>query len=121
MIQTPRRDATGRERGSPEPFAYESDFGIRWVAQSQRQGAAELNFDPARGPVQAPLVRWGPYLQAQGPNARQIDGLTRTQSDVRADQLDPSEAGTKRTTALLPAFFKNTSGRAHLVPPSLSA
>lgn len=101
---------SGRASGSPEPFAYESGFGTRWVVQSQINGDALLNFDPARGPVKAPLVLWGPYLWAQGATPRKIDGLTWTQNDVRADQLHPSEAGTKKTTALLLGFFKTNEG-----------
>ena len=51
---------SGRASGSPEPYAYESGFGTRWVVQSQIQGNPRLNYDPARGEVKAPLVIWGP-------------------------------------------------------------
>ena len=101
---------SGRESGSPEPYAYESGFGTRWVIQSQIQGDPALNFDPARGEVKAPLVLWGPYLWACGNTARKLDGLTWTLSDVRADQLHPNDAGTKKTTALLLNFFKTNEG-----------
>ena len=103
---------SGRESGSPEPYAYESGFGTRWVVQSQLAGSAELNFDPARGPVKAPLALWGPYLWARGDAPRQFDGLTWTQDDVRADQLHPSEAGCKKTTQQLLKFFKTDEGAA---------
>ena len=73
----------------PEPYAYESGFGTRWVVQSQIKGDAQLNFDPARGEVKAPFVLWGPYLWAQGDTPRKLDGLTWTQNDVRPDQLHP--------------------------------
>ncbi len=101
---------SGRASGSPEPFAYESGFGTRWVVQSQINGDAQLNFDPARGAVKAPLVLWGPYLWAQGDTPRKIDGLTWTRNDVREDQLHPSPAGCRKTTALLLNFFKTTEG-----------
>jgi hypothetical protein len=78
--------------------------------QSQIQGDAQLNYDPARGEVQAPLVLWGPYLWACGNTPRKSDGLTWTQNDVRADQLHPNEAGSKKTTALLLNFFKTDAG-----------
>ena len=65
-----------------------------------------MNFDAARGAVKAPLVLWGPYLWAQGNTPRIFDGLTWTQNDVREDQLHPSAAGYKKTTALLLYFFK---------------
>jgi len=101
---------SGRESGSPEPYAYESGFGTRWAVQSQIKGEAQLNFNPARGEVKAPLVLWGPYLWACGNTPRKLDGLTWTQNDVRADQLHPSESGTKKTTALLLNFFKTDAG-----------
>ncbi len=103
---------SGRSSGSPEPYAYESGFGTRWVLQSQIQGDAQLNYDPARGEVKSPLVMWGPYLWAQGDTPRKVDGLTWTQSDVRADQLHPNEAGSQKTTRLLLDFFKTNEGTA---------
>jgi hypothetical protein len=101
---------SGRESGSPEPFAYESGFGTRWVVQSQLAGDAQLNFDPARGEVKAPLILWGPYLWACGNTPRKLDGMTWTLADVRADQLHPNDSGTKKTTALLLNFFKTNEG-----------
>lgn len=101
---------SGRASGSPEPYAYESGFGTRWVIQSQIQGNAQLNFDPALGEVKAPLVLWGPYLWACGNTPRKLDGMTWTQLDVRADQLHPNEVGTRKTTALLLNFFKTNEG-----------
>jgi hypothetical protein len=103
---------SGRESGSPEPYAYESGFGTRWIVQSQIRGDALLNFDPARDEVKAPLVLWGPYLWAQGNSPRKLDGLTWTQNDVRADQLHPNENGIRKTTALLLNFFKTNEGAA---------
>lgn len=101
---------SGRVSGSPEPYAYESGFGTRWVAQSQINGDPQLNFDPAKGEVMAPLVLWGPYLWAKGDSPRVFDGLTWTQNDVRADQLHPNENGTRKTTTLLINFFKTNEG-----------
>ena len=101
---------SGRESGSPEPFAYESGFGTRWIVQSQIKGDALLNFDPARGEVRAPLVLWGPYLWACGDSPRKLDGLTWTKNDVRPDQLHPNDAGCKKTTTLLLNFFKTDDG-----------
>ena len=101
---------SGRASGSPEPYAYESGFGTRWVVQSQICGDASLNYDPARGVVRAPLVLWGPYLWACGSAPRRLDGLTWTQDDVRADQLHPNESGCAKTTMLLLNFFKTNEG-----------
>jgi len=101
---------SGRASGSPEPYAYESGFGTRWIVQSQMRGEAQLNFDSARGSVKAPLVLWGPYLWACGDRPRKCDGLTWTRNDVRVDQLHPNENGCKKTTALLLNFFKTNEG-----------
>jgi len=90
---------SGRESGSPEPYAYESGFGTRWVVQRQM-----------RGELKAPVVIWGPYLWACGNSPRKADGLTWTQNDVRPDQLHPNENGCKKTTALLTNFFKTDEG-----------
>ncbi|MBI5768475.1 MAG: hypothetical protein HZA93_11815 [Verrucomicrobia bacterium] len=113
---------SGRESGSPEPYAYESGFGTRWIVQSQIAGDAALNFDPARGTVKAPLVLWGPYLWAQGDAPRKLDGLAWTQADVREDQLHPSAAGTRKTTTRLMNFFKTNGGtRRWFLKPGESA
>ena len=101
---------SGRESGSPEPFAYESGFGTRWVVQRQIKGDPQLNFDPARGDVKAPLVLWGPYLWAQGGSPRKYDGLVWTENDVRADRLHPNESGSQKTTTQLLNFFKTNEG-----------
>jgi len=101
---------SGRESGSPEPYAYESGFGTRWVVQSQMKGERQLNFDPAQGEVKAPLVLWGPYFWACGDTPRKFDGMTWTLKDVRADQLHPNESGAQKTTALLLNFFKTNEG-----------
>lgn len=53
---------------------------------------------------------WGPYLWAQGDTPRKQDGLTWTQTDVRADRLHPNESGSRKTTALLLNFFKTNEG-----------
>jgi hypothetical protein len=41
---------SGRDGGSPEPSAYESDFGTRCIIPSQITGDAALDFDPPGGP-----------------------------------------------------------------------
>jgi hypothetical protein len=47
---------------NPEPYAYEGAFSIRWIIDAQVKGDPKLNADAARGPVQSPVVLWGPYL-----------------------------------------------------------
>jgi ribosome assembly protein YihI (activator of Der GTPase) len=97
--------------GSPEPYAYETAFAVRWLVQSQVRGEASLNFDPVRGEVRAPLLLWGPYLWACGDTPRKVDGFVWTQTDVRADDhLHPSAAGCRKVTAALLKLFETDPG-----------
>lgn len=94
------------ERGlSPEPLAYETGFAVKWMIEKQIMGDAALNFDPARGPVRAPYLSWGPYLWADGENPRS-DGFTWLSEDMTADCTHPSLVGQQKIAALLMDFFK---------------
>jgi hypothetical protein len=96
--------------GSPEPFAYETAFAVRWLLQAQMAGDANLNYDPTHGLVNAPLLLWGPYLWACGDRPRK-DGFMWTLEDVRAnDHLHPSPSGCRKTTKLLLDFLKHDEG-----------
>ena len=108
-----------------EPYAYENGFAIKWLIESQLYGDPGLNFDPANGPVMAPVMLWGPYLWADGATPRS-DGLqwicdpgdpvvTPTASDVRAyvstnaadyDYTHPGGGGIYKVASQLIAFFK---------------
>ncbi len=93
-------------RLNPEPYAYESAFVVRWLIQDQVRGQPELNYDPERGDVQAPLLLWGPYLWADGTTPRQHDKLTWTREDLAADGTHPSPAGRKKVAEQLLTFFQ---------------
>ncbi|HMI31608.1 MAG TPA: T9SS type A sorting domain-containing protein [Candidatus Limnocylindrales bacterium] len=73
---------------NPEPYAYESAFAVKWLIDSQIRGDS-LNFDPARGTVDAPWLSWGPYLWADGLNPRS-DGLTWPCSYFQSDGTHPA-------------------------------
>ncbi len=97
--------------GSPEPYAYESAFGVRWLLQSQIEGSPQLNYDPDRGAVKAPIAIWGPYLWACGDRPRKVDGLVWSERDVRAnDHMHPSDAGCRKVTEMLLKFLKTDPG-----------
>ena len=97
--------------GSPEPYAYESGFAVRWLLLRQISGDPLLNWDPARGEVRAPIAVWGPYLWTCGAHPRRIDGLAWTEADVRSnDHMHPSEAGCRKVTGQLLQFLKTDPG-----------
>jgi PKD domain len=90
---------------NPEPFAYESGFSVQWMIAKQIAGDPSLNFDPARGPVEAPLLLWGPYLWADGLVPRS-DGFTWACQDTQADFTHPSASGVAKVAGELLAYFK---------------
>jgi hypothetical protein len=92
---------------NPEPFAYEGAFSVRWVIQSQiKRDNPQLNYDPQRGEVQAPLVLWGPYLWADGVQPRKTDGLVYTRENLIKDGTHPSESGRHKVAEQLLKFMK---------------
>jgi hypothetical protein len=93
---------------NPEPYAYQSGFAVKWLIEDQINGKPELNFDPAKGPVRAPWLAWGPYLWADGLSPRS-DGLIWECSDLRDDGTHPSASGQMKVAQLLLNFFKTDS------------
>ncbi len=89
---------------NPEPYAYESAFSVKWAIEDQITGDPTLNFDPNAGPVEAPLMLWGPYLWADGLTPR-ADGLVWQLSDFEADGTHPAPTGEQKTGDLLTNFF----------------
>ena len=97
--------------GSPEPYAYEGGFAVRWLLQRQIKSDPALNYDPTRGEVKAPVAVWGPYLWACGDRPRKTDGLVWTLQDVRSnDHMHPSETGCRKVTGQLLKFLKTDPG-----------
>lgn len=92
---------------NPEPYSYQSGFSIKWLIENQIDGAADLNFDPARGTVEAPWLAWGPYLWADGLTPRS-DGLIWECADLRdTDGTHPSASGCRKVADMLLTFFKS--------------
>ncbi len=91
---------------NPEPYAYEQGFTVKWVIESQIGGSPALNFDPARGAVEAPWLGWGTYNWADGTTPRS-DGLTWLCSDYAADGTHPGPDGRTKVAAALLAFLQS--------------
>jgi hypothetical protein len=91
--------------GSPEPWAYESGFAVKWVVSDQIAGKLDVNFDASKGAVNAPWVAWGPYLWTDGVKGRK-DGFVYLREDLREDGLHPNEKGAAKIAALMLDFFK---------------
>jgi hypothetical protein len=89
---------------NPEPYAYESGFGVRWLLAQQIGGDPQLNCDPAAGPVVAPWLGFGAYLWTDGTTPRS-DGLVWACADVQPDGTHPSPSGRQKVAALLQQFF----------------
>ena len=103
---------------NPEPYAYEVGFAVKWAIQDQINGAANLNYNPANGPVVAPWMSWGPYYWSNGMLGRN-DGLVWDCEDFSADGTHPSSTyGQLKVASPLLAFLKtdNTATPWYLAP-----
>lgn len=89
---------------NPEPYAYESGFAVKWLIESQIDQMAGGGVDPLAGDMSysgsVPWVGWGPYMWADGLNARS-DGLTWAPNELAADGTHPSALGTQKVSNLL--------------------
>ncbi len=94
----------GPQGTDPEPHAYESAFGVRLAIQRQMAGDPALNDDPNRGRVRSPVLLWGPYYWADGPNPSS-SGLSYERSDFQADGVHPSASGSLKAAIVMAQFF----------------
>jgi hypothetical protein len=88
-----------------EPLSYETAFAVRGLIEEQITGSPLLNADPDVGPVEAPVLLWGPYLWTNGSTPRSSDGLVWLLTDVEADHIHPSPSGEIKVATLLSGFF----------------
>lgn len=95
---------------SPEPFAYEGGFAVKWLIEAQIEQYRNNTIDPEAGdlgPGVAPILLWGPYLWADGINPRR-DGLMWERADFEADGTHPSQSGERKVGAMLLEYFKTS-------------
>jgi hypothetical protein len=97
---------------SPEPYAYEEGFSVKWAIESQINEMRGTGANPRVGSLDyakrtAPLALWGPYLWADGATTRS-DGLSWLRTDFEDDGTQPSQSGENKVAAILLEFFKNS-------------
>jgi hypothetical protein len=97
---------------SPEPYAYEEAFSVKWAIESQMNEVRGAPMNPRAGSLDytkkaAPLLLWGPYLWADGVTPRS-DGLTWLRTDFEDDGTQPSQAGEAKVATSLLGFFKSS-------------
>ena len=91
---------------NPEPYAYEVGFAVKWAIGDQLNGNANLNYNPANGPVVAPWMSWGPYYWSNGMLGRS-DGLVWDCEDFSGDGTHPSKFfGQPKVATKLLQFLK---------------
>jgi hypothetical protein len=85
-----------------EPYNYEQAFSLKWAIERQ-VASGLLNFDPAKGSVEAPWISWAPYYWTNGLVFRS-DGLNLVcPQDVQKDGYHPNmpSGGPKLANLLL--------------------
>jgi hypothetical protein len=89
---------------SPEPFAYETGFAVKFAISEQIAQEAGAAPSPGFGPLEvgddAPVLVWGPYLWADGLTPRG-DGLIWACEDFAPDGTHPSPSGVNKVATLL--------------------
>ena len=88
-----------------EPSAYDAAYAARTLIQQQINGHPAVNFDPRRGPMNAPWLAWGPYLWNDGLNPRS-DGFVWECADLEDDGHHPAESADRKVSDMLMEFFR---------------
>lgn len=100
--------AANPRTNSPEPYAYETGFAVKWLIEAQIRQVEAGVVDPRAGdlgPAVAPWIAWGPYLWANGMEPRS-DGLVWRREDFHADGIHPAPAGQGKVATMLLRSFK---------------
>ncbi len=105
---------------NPEPYAYQSGFGVKWAVGAQIAQLAGAAADPAAGDLSlavAPHLSWGPNLWGDGMTPR-ADGLVWACADFNTDGTHPAASGRGKVANLLLNFFSTSPLSADWFPAS---
>jgi hypothetical protein len=96
---------------SPEPYAYEYGFGVKWLINQQMLQRETGVIDPFVGDLLTgvPWIDWGPYLW--GNDSNNIPGslaLSWVPDDFSSDGIHPSSLGVTQVGGALLNFFLNS-------------
>lgn len=96
---------------SPEPYAYETGFAVKWLIEAQINQMASGQIDPIFGDLNyndgAAWLSWSLYPWANGTQSRS-DGLTWELTDFNADGIHPSPRGVDKFSDMLLDYFKQS-------------
>jgi len=96
---------------SPEPYAWEGGFAIKWLIEAQIVQRSGGPGDPESGdlgPATAPWLGWGPYLWADGETARS-DGFAWACTDLREDDgTHPGEGAIEKVADAWSSFLRTS-------------
>jgi hypothetical protein len=90
---------------NPEPQAFETGFANKWLIEDQINGAPALNYEGYLGPVEAPLLLWGPYLWADGDLPNSLGTQWCACDYENCNNAHPSPSGEQKVADLLSGFF----------------
>lgn len=95
---------------SPEPYAYETAFAVKWLIQAQITQLATGIIDPLAGDLDlsvAPWLTWGPYLWAT--STPRADGLFWTLSHYDPkDGMHFSKSGETKASSWMMSWFSSS-------------
>jgi len=96
---------------SPEPFAYETAFSVKWLVQAQVRQMTTCEINAVAGDLgdsAASWIGWGPYLWAEANHPRS-DGFFSVREDFSDDGTHPSQQGIRKIGGFLLEWFLHSA------------
>ncbi len=100
--------------GSPEPYAYENGYSVKWTIQAQIDQIDGKGVDAVAGDLDynsglAPWVAWGPYFWANGATPNSEGTFWVVGDYLTADHQHPNTQGAAKIVGLLYNFFESSA------------